>query len=87
MITLKSGIISIAAFLISLAVYTIWFFNGDLFSKSVMIIVMALPIIGVIPALMTKRKSLKLVGLVGNALVLLWAVVIPFVSTLFWSTP
>lgn len=84
---IKSGVISIAAFLISLAVYTIWFFNGDLFSKSVMILAIALPIIGLITALKTKKRSLKIVGLVGNAFVLLWAIVIPFVSTLFWNTP
>lgn len=84
---IKSGVISIAAFLISLAVYTIWFFNGDLFSKSVMILAIALPIIGLITALKTKKRSFKIVGLVGNAFVLLWAVVIPFVSTLFWNTP
>lgn len=84
---LKYGVISIAAFLISLGVYTTWFFNEDLFSKSVMIIAIALPIIGIITALLTKKKSLKIVGLVGNAFVLLWAVVIPFASTLFWNTP
>ncbi|WP_043929810.1 hypothetical protein [Bacillus sp. EB01] len=83
----KSGIISVAAFLISLMVYTAWFFNDDLFSKSAMLIAVVLPIIGIITAFFTKKKSLKIVGLLGNSLVLLWAVVIPFASTLFWNTP
>jgi uncharacterized membrane protein YqjE len=79
----KSGIISIAAFLISLTVYVVWFFNEDLFSKSAVIIVVVLPIIGIITALLTKKKSLKIVGLIGNSFVLLWAVVIPFASLYF----
>lgn len=83
----KSGIISIVLFLISLMVYAVWFFNEDLFSKSAMIIAVLLPIIGIITAFFTKKKSLKIVGLLGNSLVLLWAVVIPFASTLFWNTP
>ncbi|MGP1908027.1 hypothetical protein ACTSEZ_07630 [Metabacillus sp. JX24] len=83
----KSGIISITAFLISLIVYASWFFNEDLFSNSAMIIAGVLPIIGIITALLTKITSLKVAGLVGNSFVLLWAVVIPIVSTLFWNTP
>ncbi|MBT2643475.1 hypothetical protein J7I80_14630 [Bacillus sp. ISL-41] len=83
----KSGIISVAAFLISLIVYGAWFFNEDLFSKSAMIIAVVLPIIGIITAFFTKKKSLKIVGVIGNSLVLLWAVVIPYASTLFWNTP
>ncbi|WP_370223574.1 hypothetical protein [Cytobacillus sp.] len=84
---MKSGVISIAALLISLVVYSTWFFNEDLFSKSVLIIAVALPIIGIITALISKKRSFKIVGLFGNTLVLFWAVVIPFVSTLFWHTP
>ncbi|WP_050615044.1 hypothetical protein [Bacillus testis] len=83
----KAGIISIVAFLISLLVYSVWFFNEDLFSKSAMIIAVILPIIGIITALYTKKKSLKIVGLLGNSFVLFWAVVLPFASTLFWNTP
>lgn len=83
----KSGIISIVAFIISLMVYVAWFFNENLFSNSAMIIAIVLPIIGIISALLTKKKTLKIVGLVGNSFVLLWAVVIPFASILFWNTP
>jgi len=81
------GFISVTAFLISLMVYAAWFFNEDLFSKSGMVIAVVLPIIGIITAFFTNEKSLKIVGLLGNSLVLLWAIVIPFASTLFWSTP
>lgn len=83
----KFGIISVAAFFISLIVYATWFFNEDLFSKSAMILVVVLPFIGIITAFFSENKSLKIVGLLGNSLILLWAVVIPFVSTLFWNTP
>ncbi|WP_117170054.1 hypothetical protein [Paraliobacillus sediminis] len=83
----KSGIISVAAFLISLIIYAAWFLNADLFSKSAMILVVALPIIGIITAFFTNSKTLKTVGLLGNSLLFLWAVVIPLASTLFWNTP
>ncbi|RLJ87025.1 hypothetical protein [Planococcus citreus] len=84
---MNSGTISVATFLISLAVYTIWFFNENLFSNSAMIVAVALPLIGIVAALFAKNRSLRAVGLVGNSLVLLLAVIIPFISTLFWSTP
>lgn len=84
---MNSGTISVAAFLISLAVYTVWFFNENLFSNSAMIVAVALPLIGIVAALFAKNRSLRVVGLVGNLLVLLLAVIIPFISTLFWSTP
>jgi len=83
----KFGFISVTVFLISLMVYAAWFFNEDLFSKSAMIIAVLLPIVGIITAFFTNEKSLKIVGLLGNSLVLLWALVIPFASTLFWNTP
>lgn len=83
----KFGFISVTDFLISLMVYAAWFFNEDLFSKSAMIIAVLLPIVGIITAFFTNEKSLKIVGLLGNSLVLLWALVIPFASTLFWNTP
>ncbi|MDE0581683.1 hypothetical protein ON064_01300 [Planococcus sp. A6] len=81
------GTISVAAFLISLAVYTVWFFNEDVFSNTAMIVAIALPLIGIVAALFAKNKSLRVVGLIGNSLVLVVAVIIPFLSTLFWSTP
>jgi uncharacterized membrane protein YqjE len=83
----KLGIISVAAFVISLTVYATWFFNEDLFSNSAIIIAVVFPIIGLITAFFSKKQSLKIVGLIGNSLVLLCAVVIPFASILFWNQP
>jgi hypothetical protein len=83
----KLGIISVAAFVISLMVYANWFYNEDLFSNSAMIIAGVLSIIGIITAFFTKIKTLKIVGLVGNLLVLLWAVIIPVTLPLFWNQP
>jgi uncharacterized membrane protein YqjE len=83
----KSGIVSVAAFIISLVIYAAWFFNENLFSNSAMIAALVLPIIGLITAFFTKKKSLKIVGLLGNSLVLLWAVIVPLASMLFWSQP
>lgn len=83
----NSGIISVAVFVISLIVYATWFFSENLFSKSAMIIVVVLPIIGIIIALFEQKKSLKIVGIMGNSLLLLWTVVIPFASALLWNTP
>ncbi|MBU9675183.1 hypothetical protein KQ939_00060 [Planococcus sp. CP5-4] len=84
---MNSGTISVAAFLISLFVYTAWFFNENLFSNSAMIVAILLPLIGIVAALFAKNRSLKAVGLIGNSLVFVLAVIIPFLSTLFWSTP
>lgn len=84
---MNSGTTSVAAFLISLAVYIVWFFNENLFSNSVMIVAVVLPLIGIVAALFAKNRSLKVVGLLGNSLVLLLAVVLPLISTLFWQTP
>jgi hypothetical protein len=83
----KLGIISVAAFVISLTVYAAWFFNEDLFLDSAMVIAVVLPIIGLITGFFSKKQSLKIVGLLGNSLVLLCAVVIPFASTLSWNQP
>ena len=84
---MNPGTISISAFLISLVVYTAWFFNENLFSNSAMIIAIVLPLTGIVAALFANNRSLKIVGLVGNSLVLLLAVIIPFIATLFWNTP
>ncbi|MEZ0480382.1 hypothetical protein AB9R92_04310 [Planococcus sp. SSTMD024] len=80
---MNSGTISVAAFLISLAVYVAWFFNENLFSNSAMIAAVALPLIGIVAALFANNRALRVLGLVGNSLVLLLAVIIPFISTLF----
>ncbi|MEG7380349.1 hypothetical protein V5785_13640 [Bacillus subtilis] len=82
------GGISILFFLISLMVFGISFFNGDLFSGPVMIFFsIVLPLIGFIVALVSKSGGTKVVGLIGNAIILIVAGVIPAVSMLFWNQP
>lgn len=81
------GVISVVSFFISLMIYASWFFNEELFSKSAMLVATVLPVIGIITAIFTRDKPLKLAGVIGNSLVLLWAVVIPITSALFWNTP
>ncbi|MEG7333460.1 hypothetical protein [Bacillus sp. 0102A] len=82
------GGISILFFLISLMVFGISFFNGDLFSGPVMIFFsIILPLIGIIIALVSKGGGTKVVGLIGNAIILIVAGVIPAVSMLFWNQP
>ncbi|KAA6454712.1 hypothetical protein DX926_01320 [Bacillus atrophaeus] len=82
------GGISNLFFLISLMVFGISFFNGDLFSGPVMIFFsIVLPLIGFIVALVSKSGRTKVVGLIGNAIILIVAGVIPAVSMLFWNQP
>ncbi|MCO4850035.1 hypothetical protein [Bacillus vallismortis] len=83
-----SGDISILFFLISLMVFGMSFFNGDLFSGPVMIFLsIVLPLIGFIVALVSKSGRTKVVGLIGNTIIFIGAGVIPAVSTLFWNKP
>ncbi|MBL3646396.1 hypothetical protein [Bacillus sp. RHFS10] len=82
------GGISILFFLISLMVFGISFFNEDLFSGPVMIFFsIVLPLIGFIVALVSKSGRTKFVGLIGNAIILIGAGVIPAASTMFWNQP
>ncbi len=84
----KLGFISVVSFAISFLGYSAWFFNEDLFSNSIIIFIgLILPLIGLITGFFSKKKSLKIVGILGNFLVLLWAVILPLASTLFWSQP
>jgi len=86
----KLGFVSVVIFIISMLVlgFSLFATNGDLFSGPVMItICVILPIIGLISALKSKKGVLKVFGIVGNLLILLFSVVIPFVSTLFWNQP
>lgn len=82
------GIISVSLFVISLLVYVAWFFNENLFSApAIIVIVIVLPLIGLIGAFFSKKNSLKVVGIAGNLLVLVFSVIIPLTSTLFWNHP
>lgn len=84
----KFGILSVLFFLVSALVYFVsTFLVGDLFSGTVMIlVVIVLPIIGLVLAFKSKGKY-KIVGIIGNLIILIVAGIIPAVSTLFWHTP
>ncbi|TYS10648.1 hypothetical protein FZC70_04920 [Bacillus subtilis] len=80
--------ISILFFMVSLIVFGISFLSGDLFSGPVMIFFsIILPLIGIIIALVSKGGGTKVVGLIGNAIILIVAGVIPAASMLFWNHP
>ena len=80
-----SVIIFVAAFM--LYVLTI-FFNQELFPGTVTLsLLILLPIIGLITSVMAHKGTAKVIGLTGNAFVLLIAAVIPFVASLFWNSP
>ncbi|MGF7535319.1 hypothetical protein AAGG74_16845 [Bacillus mexicanus] len=82
------GVISVLLFLISLIVFGISFFSGDLFSGPVMIFFsIVIPLIGFIMAFLSKNTGLRIVGIVGNAIILIVAGVIPAISTMFWNQP
>lgn len=83
----KLGMASVSLFIISIVVYGSWFFNESAYNgKGVLLLAVLLPVIGLITALKA-RGFLKAVGLLGNTLVLLWVVIIPAASTLFWNQP
>ncbi|OIK08325.1 hypothetical protein [Bacillus sp. MUM 13] len=86
----KLSLISIVAFLVSVIVLgrSLLTTSGDLFSGPVMIaICIILPIIGLLAALISNKGALKLIGITGNSLVLLFSVIVPAVTTLFWNQP
>ncbi|SFC95011.1 hypothetical protein SAMN05443252_109104 [Bacillus sp. OV322] len=86
----KLSLISIVAFLVSVFVLgrSLLTTSGDLFSGPVMIaICIILPIIGLLAALISNKGALKFIGITGNSLILLFSVIVPAVSTLFWNQP
>lgn len=83
----KLGMVSVGLFAISIIVYGAWFFNESAYDgKGVLLLAVLLPVIGLITAFKAKG-FLKAVGILGNSLVLLLAVIIPAASTLFWNQP
>ncbi|MEI3614682.1 hypothetical protein [Pseudogracilibacillus sp. SO30301A] len=84
----KINIIPILIFIISALTYFVsMFVAGDLFPGSVMIILtIILPIIGLVLAFKSK-KVVKVVGIIGNLLVLFVAGIIPAISMFFWNSP
>lgn len=84
----RIGYLSITFFVISVLFYFIsMYVTGDVLPGGVSILLMIiLPIVGLVLAFKAKG-GIKVIGILGNSLVLLLAVVIPSVSSVFWNTP
>lgn len=84
----RLGLLSVLLFVVSALVYIItMFITGDLFSGPVMLIVeIVLPIIGLFLAFKSSG-GFKIIGIVGNVIILFIAGIIPAISTFFWNTP
>lgn len=84
----KLGFTSVGLFIVSILVFGIWFFNENAINeKFAMAVAIIFPIIGLFTAFKANKGALKLVGIAGNLLVLIFAVVIPAASRLFWNQP
>jgi hypothetical protein len=80
----KLGTISTLLFFIGLISYIAVLFGNDHFLFSGVI----LSALGFILALFAEKGLYKKVGLFGNGIILVIAIVIPFiVTTFFWNTP
>lgn len=80
--------LSVFLFTISIVVLGFSLFTtvGDLFSGPVMIVICVIfPIIGLLIALKSHKSTLKVFGIAGNLLVLLFSIFIPLASTFFWN--
>ncbi|WLR41612.1 hypothetical protein LC087_12060 [Bacillus carboniphilus] len=76
-------------FLMSLLVYASEFFTDeDLFpGPLLMFSVTILPVIGLVASLKSKG-IIKVIGIIGNSFILVWAVILPtIVTTFFWNQP
>lgn len=82
------GNVSVVIFVISILSYGGWFFEESMFSRSIIILLsVVLPAIGLVTAFLSKRGVLRIVGIIGNITVLMFSVILPAVSMLFWNQP
>jgi hypothetical protein len=80
----KLGIFSTLLFFIGLISYIAVLFGNDSF----LFIGVILSALGFVLALFAEKGMYKKVGLVGNGILLIISIVIPFiVTTFFWNTP
>ncbi|WP_029333526.1 hypothetical protein [Exiguobacterium oxidotolerans] len=78
------GTLSTVLFFVGLVFYIIMLFGNDNLLLSNVI----LSAIGFVLALFAEKGVYKKIGLIGNGLILLIAIIIPFiVTTFFWNTP
>lgn len=79
-----NGILSTILFFVGLACYIAMFFGNDSFLLSGVIA----SVIGFILALFAENGAYKRIGLFGNAIIVIGAVIFPFiVTTFFWNEP
>ncbi|WP_062513024.1 hypothetical protein [Halobacillus sp. KGW1] len=86
----KMGILSFLLFLISSLTFVYSFFNvsRENIPGGIMIFLSILvPIFGVFAASLAERSAAKVIGLIGNLVILFFSVIIPAVSMLFWNQP
>jgi hypothetical protein len=80
----KLGIFSTLLFFIGLISYIAVLFGNDSF----LFIGVILSALGFVLALFAEKGMYKKVGLVGNGIIIIISIVIPFiVTTFFWNTP
>lgn len=79
---------SFTIFFVSSVAYILAFFMSIPFPNTLSIILLWLfPIIGIIFGCLGKKGFLKICGLIGNVLLFILMVVIPFVTSFFWNQP
>lgn len=79
-----SGIISTILFVVGLICYVVILFGNDRFLIGGVIA----SAIGFVLALFAEKGAYKRIGLFGNAIILIVAVIFPFiVTTFFWNQP
>ncbi|MGP4070330.1 hypothetical protein [Halobacillus sp. B29] len=80
----KLGIISTVLFLVSLVAYITMLSGNDAFLFAGVFI----SLLGVVFAMFSNKGPYRNIGLIGNGLIILVVIIIPFiVTTFFWNTP
>ncbi|MYL18616.1 hypothetical protein GLW04_01870 [Halobacillus litoralis] len=80
----KLGIISTVLFLVSLAAYITTLSGNDAFLFAGVVIA----VLGLVFAMLSEKGTYRKIGFMGNGLILLVSIIIPFiVTTFFWNTP
>gem|GEM_PF-2535960 len=79
---------SFIIFFISFVAYILAFFMNFPFPNALSILFLwFFPIIGIIFGFIGKKGFFKISGLIGNIVIFIIVVVIPFVTSFFWNQP
>lgn len=88
---MKPNFFSFASFLIfviSLITYILAFLMNFPFPNALLILLLWLfPPIGIICGFLGKKGFFKISGLIGNILIFIIIIVIPFIASFFWNQP